>query len=133
MDNNLNKYPAASPPVNGNGNGTVTLYHIYETLGKVVKQLESEIALQQTIIRKQLLEIESLHLEINKKEQLSMQAGRKLDESMQQLEGSRQLINKLLSDIAHYQNDIDWYKRTYEKRSIWGVLKDKLTRDPSIK
>jgi DNA repair exonuclease SbcCD ATPase subunit len=133
MDNNLNKYPAASPPVNGNGNGAVTLYHIYETLGKVVKQLESEIALQQTIIRKQLLEIESLHLEINKKEQLSMQAGRKLDESMQQLEGSRQLINKLLSDIAHYQNDIDWYKRTYEKRSIWGVLKDKLTRDPSIK
>jgi DNA repair exonuclease SbcCD ATPase subunit len=133
MNKNGNKYPAASHPVNGNGNGPVTLYHIYETLGKVVQQLESEIALQQSIIRKQLLEIETLRSEIGRKEQLSVQANRKLEESMQQMEGSRQLINKLLSDIAHYQNDIDWYKRTYEKRSIWGVLKDKLTRDPSIK
>lgn len=41
-------------------------------------------------------------------------------------EGSKQLINKLLEDIRRYQNDIDWYKRTYETRSLMGTIKEKL-------
>jgi peptidoglycan hydrolase CwlO-like protein len=45
-----------------------------------------------------------------------------------QQEGSKQLINKLLDDIKRYQNDIEWYKRTYEKRSIIGTLKEKITK-----
>jgi len=39
--------------------------------------------------------------------------------------GNRQLINKLLGDISRLQNDIDWYKRTYEKRSLLGLLREK--------
>jgi len=43
-------------------------------------------------------------------------------------EGNRQLINKLLGDISKLQNDVDWYRRTYETRSIWGTIMEKLFR-----
>jgi DNA repair exonuclease SbcCD ATPase subunit len=126
MNKNINGYPDVNN--NGNGNGSVTLYHIYERLGKVVQQLESEIAMQQRIIDKQLREIEALKSEMGKKDDATVKAEKQLQESIQNVEGNRQLINKLLSDIAHYQNDIDWYKRTYENRSFWGVVKDKLSK-----
>jgi len=131
MNNNPGKYPVVSH--NGNGNGQITLHHIYETLEKLIQRLEGEIALQQTVIRKQLQEIEALKADIENKENAATNAVKKLEESLQNVEGNRQLINKLVSDIAHYQNDIDWFKRTYEKRSIWGVIKDKLMRDPNFK
>jgi len=42
------------------------------------------------------------------------------------VEGNRQLINKLLGDLSKLQNDIEWYKKTYEQRSFLGMLKTKL-------
>jgi DNA repair exonuclease SbcCD ATPase subunit len=131
MNNNANKQPATDQPINGNG--SVTLYQLNETMLTIVRQLETEISLQQSIIRKQLQEIEELKREMGKKEEAALGTAKRLEENLQNVEGNRQLINKLLSDIEHYQNDIDWYKRTYEKRSIWGVIKDKLTRDPDLK
>lgn len=130
MNKNSNGYPRISDHENGSGNGAVTLTRIYEKLGKIVQQLENEIALQQRVIDKQLGEIETLKGEIENKRVATAKAEEQLQESIQNVEGNRQLINKLLSDIAHYQNDIDWYKRTYEKRSIWGVIKDKLGKRP---
>jgi chromosome segregation ATPase len=128
MNNNSNGHTGIS--AHENGNGSVTLYHIYERLERLVQQMESEISLQQRIIDKQLQEIGVLKTEIEKKDTTSVKMEKQLQESIQNVEGNRQLINKLLSDIAHYQNDIDWYKRTYEKRSIWGVIKDKLSKRP---
>jgi len=44
------------------------------------------------------------------------------------VEGNRQLINKLLGDLSKLQNDIEWYKKTYEQRSFLGMLKTKLSK-----
>jgi hypothetical protein len=49
-----------------------------------------------------------------------------LVECRQTNEGTRQLINKLLSDISNYQKDLEWFKRTYEKRSLLGTIRQKL-------
>jgi hypothetical protein len=51
-----------------------------------------------------------------------------LNDEIRKQEGTKQLINKLLEDIRRYQNDIEWYKRTYERRSLLGTLKEKLKR-----
>lgn len=42
------------------------------------------------------------------------------------MEGNRQLINKLLGDLSKLQNDVEWYKRTYEKRSLLGTIREKI-------
>ena len=47
-------------------------------------------------------------------------------ECRQTNEGTRQLINKLLNDISNYQKDLEWYKRTYVKRSLPGTIWQKL-------
>ncbi|MDE3249248.1 MAG: hypothetical protein KGO82_11340 [Bacteroidota bacterium] len=46
------------------------------------------------------------------------------------LEAKTQLINSLLGDLSKLQNDLDWYKRTYERRSILGTLRQKLLSRP---
>jgi hypothetical protein len=51
-----------------------------------------------------------------------------LQECRQTTEGSRQLVNKLLNDISNYRKDIEWYRRTYETRSLPGTLWQKLFR-----
>ncbi|RTL59630.1 MAG: hypothetical protein EKK37_07670 [Sphingobacteriales bacterium] len=76
-----------------------------EELNRKIKQLEKEL----TNYQYQLTSLKS-ELAFEKEQQ----------------EGSKQLINKLLEDIKRYQNDIEWYKRTYEKRSLLGTLKEKL-------
>ena len=43
-------------------------------------------------------------------------------------EGNIQLINKLLGELSKLHNDIDWYKRTYEKRSLLGTIREKIFR-----
>ena len=56
------------------------------------------------------------------------QLEKKLADCRRHNEGQQQLINKLLSDIDRCQLDIDWYRRTYEKRTFFGVIKEKLFR-----
>jgi len=41
-------------------------------------------------------------------------------------EGNKQLMDKLLGNISKLQNDVDWYKRTYEQRSVLGYFREKL-------
>lgn len=53
-----------------------------------------------------------------------------LDAVKEQLEAKTQLINSLLGDLSKLQNDLDWYKRTYERRSILGTLRQKLLSRP---
>lgn len=49
-----------------------------------------------------------------------------LEASRRITEGNRQLVNKLLNDIERLQQDLEWYKRTYESRSLLGTLKEKV-------
>ena len=51
-----------------------------------------------------------------------------LENSTHLAEGNRQLINKLLGELSKVQNNIEWYKRTYEQRSFFGTLRQKLLR-----
>ncbi|MEJ0104241.1 MAG: hypothetical protein WDO19_17500 [Bacteroidota bacterium] len=50
----------------------------------------------------------------------------KVSDYQRSSEGNRQLINKLLADIDHLKQDIEWYKRTYVHRSFLGTIKQKL-------
>ncbi|MEO5683257.1 MAG: hypothetical protein ABIQ88_11490 [Chitinophagaceae bacterium] len=51
-----------------------------------------------------------------------------LEKAQQQSEGNSQLINKLLGELSKLQNDVEWYKLTYEKRSFLGTIREKLFR-----
>jgi chaperonin cofactor prefoldin len=51
-----------------------------------------------------------------------------LQKARQQSEGNSQLINKLLGELSKLHNDVDWYKRTYEKRSLLGTIREKIFR-----
>jgi phage shock protein A len=67
---------------------------------------------------------EQLQKEQNEKEETE----KILKDEIRKQEGTKQLINKLLEDIRRYQNDIEWYKRTYETRSFFGTIKEKLLK-----
>jgi DNA repair exonuclease SbcCD ATPase subunit len=113
-----------------NGHATTDLAYkqINEKLEQITRYLLKENEYKQQVIEEQRLEIEDLQKAIDHKSALVANMKEQLSQSAQHTEGHRQLINKLLNDIEHFQNDIEWYKRTYERRSIWGVLKEKLTK-----
>jgi hypothetical protein len=113
---------------NGHAVSDPAYKQINEKLEQITRYLLQENEYKQQVIEEQRLEIEELHKEINQKSAVIAGLKEQLSYSAQHTEGHRQLINKLLNDIEHFQNDIEWYKRTYERRSIWGVLKDKLTK-----
>ncbi|MBO9200688.1 MULTISPECIES: kinetochore Spc7 family protein [Niastella] len=101
---------------------------INEKLEQITRHLLQENEYKQQVIDELRLDIEKLQEEIGQKNSETARLTEQLNQSGQHVEGHRQLINKLLNDIEHIQNDIEWYKRTYERRSIWGVLKEKLTK-----
>jgi|GEM_PF-901159 len=101
---------------------------INEKLEQISRHLLQENEYKQQVIEEQRLEIEKLLTELNQKTTVIAGLKEQLSQNEQHTEGHRQLVNKLLNDIEHFQNDIEWYKRTYERRSIWGVLKEKLTK-----
>lgn len=101
-------------------------YHIREQLDIIKEMLNAEIAAKQKTIESQEQEIKGLHLLIEEKKPLFFQDNEKLAECIRTNEGNRQLINKLLNDIDRLNQDIEWYKRTYETRSFLGTLKQKL-------
>jgi chromosome segregation ATPase len=102
------------------------LRHLFNKLDQLQYHFEKEINYKQRIIDSLLNDIEALKHQLRDKESEVYELRREMNDCVQNEEGNRQLINKLLSDISRYQNDIEWYKRTYEKRSLLGVLKDKL-------
>jgi len=99
---------------------------VVRTLKLIDQKLEKEIASKQDIIRWQQEELKRLQSEVLQKTNLVSEIKAKLSECRSQSEGNRQLINKLITDIDKLQQNVDWYKRTYESRSLLGVIKDKL-------
>ena len=97
-------------------------------LTRIRDYIEKEITFKQAMIiqlQKQLQELETMVIQ---KDVTIDTLQEKLEECRMSTEGMRQLVNKLLNDIGTYQKDISWYRRTYEQRSLLGILKDKFLR-----
>ena len=93
-------------------NGYSTETDIKNSLLQIKQYLEKTIRELTAVVEKKDAEIT----------QLKYLAGKTRDT----MEGNSQLINKLLGDLSKLQNDLDWYKRTYEKRSFLGTIRTKL-------
>ena len=100
--------------------------YINDMLESIDQKLDEEIGFKQHTITRQENEIEKLREVIEEKNSLIKSMNDKVAECQRTSEGNRQLINKLLTDIDRLKQDIDWYKRTYEKRSLFGTIKQKL-------
>jgi predicted RNase H-like nuclease (RuvC/YqgF family) len=99
-----------------------------QSLEMIEHKLDTEIAAKQNTIDRQENEIQRLHGLVEEKNKIILEINGKLVECMRNSEGNRQLINKLLNDMSRFQQDIEWYKRTYENRSLLGTLREKLKR-----
>jgi len=88
--------------------------------------IESELRFKQELITRQQHEIDQLYNEAEKYEAAVKALEQRLQKSIAQNEGNKQLINKMLGDISKLHNDIEWYKRTYEQRSFLGIIKEKI-------
>jgi len=100
--------------------------HINHMLEQIEQKLDEEVGYKQQTITHQENEIENLRKGIEEKNAIIKEMNDKVLECQRTSEGSRQLINKLLSDIDHLKQDIEWYKRTYVYRSFLGTIKQKL-------
>lgn len=99
---------------------------ILESLKNIELQLQKELSFKQKAVEEGWTEIKNLRAVLAAKDQSILDLQAKLAESQKNIEGNRQLINKLLSDLNRLHQDIEWYRRTYEKRSLLGTLKQKL-------
>ena len=93
---------------------SVALQKMQEQLREILQHVERESQAKQHMIEHQRRELQQVH--------------DRLADCRRHSEGQQQLINKLLNDISQYQLDIDWYRRTYERRTFLGVIKEKLFR-----
>ena len=113
---------------NGHAINDASYKQINEKLEQISRYLIQELEAKQKTIDEQKQEIARCKAELSNRSIEISELEKKLVQCAEDKEGHRQLINKLLNDIEYFQNDIEWYKRTYERRSFWGVLKEKLTQ-----
>ena len=99
---------------------------VLKTLKSIEQKLEKDAEVSRNILERQNQEIKRLQSEVASKEATIAELHTRLGECRSNVEGNRQLINKLITDIDRLQQNIDWYRRTYESRSLLGVIKDKL-------
>jgi chromosome segregation ATPase len=99
---------------------------IQKSIQDIQARLEKEVSAKQKTIEQQEIEILRLRGELSNKISANQEIFAKYTECQSRSEGNRQLINKLLNDLERAQQDIEWYKRTYEKRSLLGTIKQKL-------
>lgn len=112
--------------IDNNEEKDIELHAIHERLEKIRLYMDKEIVFKQRLIEGQEEQIRELKARVDEKDVVIQRLEGQLLECRQTNEGTRQLINKLLSDISNYQKDLDWFKRTYEKRSLLGTIRQKL-------
>ena len=112
--------------IDNNEDKDIELHAIHERLEKIRLYMEKEIVFKQRLIESQEEQMHKLKARAEEKEVFIQRLEGQLLECRQTNEGTRQLINKLLSDISNYQKDLEWYKRTFEKRSLAGTIWQKL-------
>lgn len=100
--------------------------YINDMLESIDQKLDEEIGFKQQTITRQENEIGKLRNVIEEKNLQIKSMNDKVAECQRTSEGSRQLINKLLTDIDRLKQDIEWYRRTYVKRSLFGTVKQKI-------
>lgn len=105
--------------------GNLTELQLEDLLRQVYSHLLSENEYKRERIEELILRLKDLEAKLAAEQQEKKQLHQTLTDENKKQEGTKQLINKLLEDIRRYQNDIEWYKRTYEKRSFLGVLRQK--------
>lgn len=110
----------------GQANDEDRMEDLQQSLDLIEHKLDTEIRAKQTTIDYLQQEIQRLHLLIESKDKIILDTTEKLKECSNNSEGNRQLINKLLGDIDRLNQDVDWYRRTYEKRSFLGTIKEKI-------
>lgn len=108
-------------------NGVMSQDMIRQNLDHIRNFIELELAEKKETIKEQTAEIEELKNQLQQKNIAISMFEANANEFQKSAEGNRQLINKLLGDISRLQNDVDWYRRTYETRSFLGTLKQKLS------
>lgn len=101
---------------------------LYRQLAVIKTMLKEEMGSKQATMEQQQDKITALMSMIEAKNKTITELSQKLEESQRQAEGNRQMVNKLLNDIDRLQQDVGWYRRTYEKRSLLGYLKQKLIK-----
>lgn len=109
-------------------NGVMSHDMIRQNLDQIRNFLENELSEKKETIREQAAEIEELKKQLQQKNTAISMFEINTLKFQESTEGNRQLINKLLGDISKLQNDVDWYRRTYEKRSLLGIFKEKLKK-----
>jgi predicted RNase H-like nuclease (RuvC/YqgF family) len=109
-----------------NGEKPFSEEYISDLLESIDQKLDEEIGFKQQTITRQENEIEKLRTVIEEKNVIIRNMYEKVAECQRVSEGNRQLVNKLLSDIDRLKQDIEWYRRTYVKRSLLGTVKEKL-------
>lgn len=113
--------------------GNLTELQLEDLLRQVYSHLLSENEYKRERIEELILRLKDLEAKLAAEQQEKKQLHQTLTDENKKQEGTKQLINKLLEDIRRYQNDIEWYKRTYEKRSLIGTIKEKLKKRNSKK
>ncbi len=104
------------------------LKEIQNSIQEIQLRLEKEVAAKQRTIERQEIEISRLRADLDSKAVIIVDLNAKYSECQRNTEGNRQLINKLLNDMQRAQQDIEWYKRTYETRSLLGTIIEKIKR-----
>ncbi len=104
------------------------LKEIQNSIQEIQLRLEKEVAAKQRTIERQEIEISRLRTDLDSKTSTIADLTTKHTECQRNSEGNRQLVNKLLNDLERAQQDVEWYKRTYENRSLLGVIKDKMRK-----
>lgn len=95
-------------------------------LQRLLTILEKELVGKQKTIELYEAELKRLRSDqVNKEAELKV-VKQQIQEAHENAEGSRQLVNKLLNDIERMQQDLSWYKRTFENRSLMGTMKEKI-------
>ncbi len=109
-------------------NGVMSHDQIKQHLDQIRSFIEIELAEKKAIIKEQAAEVEELKKQLQQKDIAISMFEANTRAFQETAEGNRQLINKLLGDISRLQNDVEWYRRTYEKRSLLGIFKEKLKK-----
>lgn len=105
--------------------GNLTELQLEDLLRQVYSHLLSENEYKRERIEELIIRLKDLEAKLAEEQLEKKQLHKTLTDENKKQEGTKQLINKLLEDIRRYQNDIEWYKRTYERRSFLGVLRQK--------
>lgn len=117
-------------PVIPPASGVLEMHEIRQVLEGIEEKMEAEISAKQRTIDRQEEELRRLQALLEEKTRVIADVEEKLLESMRKSEGNRQLINKLLGDIDRLNQDVEWYRRTYETRGLLGTIKQKLKKRP---